>query len=136
MIGVPLVLPLAIVTFLGAFFPLIGAVGSGALAVLVALVTNGFVDAALVLGLVVVGQQVEGNVLYPLLVGRSLKLHPVAILLALSAGTVLAGIVGALFAVPVAAVISTSGSYLHERGRGQRERDAAVHARTAESVPS
>ena len=135
-IGVPLVLPLAIATFLGAFFPLIGAVATGALAVLVALVTNGFVDAALVLGLVVVVQQVEGNILYPLLVGRSLNLHPLAILLALSAGTVLAGIVGALFAVPVAAVISTSGSYLHERGRRQREREAAVRERTAAGLPS
>ena len=135
-IGVPLALPLAIVTFLGAFFPLVGAIASGALAVLVALVTNGFVDAALVLGLVVVVQQVEGNVLYPLLVGRSLNLHPLAILLALSAGTVLAGVVGALFAVPIAAVISTTGSFLHERGRRQREQDAAVRERTAESLPS
>jgi len=135
-IGVPLVLPLAIVTFMGAFFPLIGAIASGALAVLVALVTNGFVDAALVLGLVVVVQQLEGNVLYPLLVGRSLSLHPLAILLALSAGTVLAGVVGALFAVPIAAVISTSGSYLHARGRRQREEDAALRQRSVEGVPS
>ncbi|MDP9133856.1 MAG: AI-2E family transporter, partial [Actinomycetota bacterium] len=116
--------------------PLVGAIASGALAVLVALVTNGFVDAALVLGLVVVVQQVEGNVLYPLLVGRSLNLHPLAILLALSAGTVLAGVVGALFAVPIAAVISTTGSFLHERGRRQRERDAAVREGIAESLPS
>ena len=123
-IGVPLVLPLAIVTFLGAFFPLVGAVITGALAVLVAVVTNGLLAAALVLALVVVVQQVEGNVLYPLLVGRSLRLHPLAILLTLSAGTLLAGVVGALFAVPIAAVVSASGSYLHERGGRQREQTA------------
>lgn len=120
LIGVPLVLPLAIVTFLGAFFPLVGAVVTGGLAVLVALVSGGLGPAALTLVAVLVVQQVEGNVLYPLLVGRSLHVHPVAILLALSAGTVLAGVVGALFAVPIAALGAVFGSYLHQR-RGMHE---------------
>jgi len=100
LIGVPLVLPLAVVTFFAGFFPLVGAFVAGALSVLVALVTGGVGDAALVLVAVIAVQQIEGNVLYPMLVGSSLKLHPVATLLSVSAGTVLAGVVGALFAVP------------------------------------
>ncbi|CAA9507482.1 MAG: hypothetical protein AVDCRST_MAG13-2614 [uncultured Solirubrobacteraceae bacterium] len=107
-IGVPLVIPLAVLTFLGAFVPLAGAVVAGALAALVALVTVGVVPALLVVAAVTIVQQVEGDVLYPLVVGRSLELHPVAILLSLTAGAVLAGIVGALLAVPTAAVAWTA----------------------------
>jgi predicted PurR-regulated permease PerM len=115
LIGVPLVLPLAVVTFFGAFFPLVGAIVAGTLAVLVALVTNGVGSAVLVLVAVLAVQQLEGNVLYPLIVGSSLRLHPLAILLALTAGSVVAGIVGALLAVPVAAVARVAGSYVRER---------------------
>lgn len=121
LIGVPLVLPLAVVTFFAGFFPLIGAFVAGALSVLVALVTGGVSDAALVLLAVLAVQQIEGNVLYPLLVGSSLKLHPVATLLSVSAGTVLAGVVGALFAVPVTAVAVACGSYLRERAPGTED---------------
>jgi len=117
LIGVPLVLPLVVITFLGAFFPLIGALAAGALAVLVALVSNGPPEAALVLLAVIVVQQVEGNVLYPFLVGGSLELHPLLILLALAAGTALAGVVGALLAVPVAAVASGAASYMRHGHR-------------------
>jgi len=122
LIGVPLVLPLVVITFLGAFFPLIGAVAAGALAVLVALVSNGAGAAGLVLLAVIIVQQVEGNVLYPFLVGGSLELHPLLILLALTAGTALAGVVGALLAVPVAAVVSGAASYMRH---GQRPAAAA-----------
>lgn len=121
LIGVPLVLPLAVFTFFGGFFPLVGAFVAGALSVLVALVTGGVSDAALVLLAVLAVQQIEGNVLYPLLVGSSLKLHPVATLLCVSAGTVLAGVVGALFAVPVTAVAVACGSYLRERAPGAED---------------
>jgi predicted PurR-regulated permease PerM len=117
LIGVPLVLPLAVLTFFGAFFPIVGAVTAGALAVLVALVSNGLSAAVLVVVAVLVVQQVESNVLYPFLVGSSLGLHPVAMLLVLTAGSVLAGIVGALFAVPVAAVVGTAASFIRERAR-------------------
>jgi predicted PurR-regulated permease PerM len=125
-IGVPLVLPLVVLTFLGAFFPLIGAVVAGAMAVLVALVSNGLVPALLVLLAVVIVQQVEGNLLYPLVVGTSLELHPLLILLALAAGTALAGVVGALLAVPVAAVASGTAFYLRERRQGLPESARSV----------
>jgi predicted PurR-regulated permease PerM len=116
--GVPLIVPLMLITFLGAFFPVIGAVVAGAFAVLVALVTQGGSTALFVLGAIIVIQQVEGNILYPYLVGPALALHPVAVLLALSAGTVLAGVVGALFSVPIAAVVSVCAAYVRERSHG------------------
>ena len=105
-IGVPLVLPLMLLTFLGAFLPLIGAFVAGLAAVLIALVSNGVVAALLVLGAIIIVQQVEGNILYPLLMGRTVHLHPVVTLLALTVGGILAGIVGIFLAVPVAAVVS------------------------------
>ena len=106
LIGVPLVFSLMVLTFFGAFFPLIGAFVAGAVAVLVALVANGVGDALLVLGLVIAVQQLEGDVVAPLVIGRTLKLHPVVIVLALTAGAIVAGIVGAAFAVPLAAVVT------------------------------
>lgn len=112
LIGVPLVLPLMVVVFLGAFIPLVGAFVAGAIAALVALISNGIVAAGLVVGAIFAIQQVEGNLLYPNIVGRVIRLHPVAILLALAAGTVIAGIVGALFAVPVAAAIWVGVDYV------------------------
>jgi putative heme transporter len=103
LIGVPLVVPLMVVVFLGAFIPLIGAFVAGAIAALVALISEGVLAAALVVAAITVIQQVEGDLLYPNIVGRAIRLHPVAILLVLAAGTVVAGIVGALLSVPVAA---------------------------------
>ncbi|AEG42984.1 AI-2E family transporter [Isoptericola variabilis] len=103
-LGVPLALPLAIVVFLGAFIPLIGAVLAGVLAALVALVTNGPVTALIVVAVIIGVNQLEGDLLAPVIMGRVLALHPLAVLLALTAGTILAGFVGALLAVPIAAV--------------------------------
>jgi predicted PurR-regulated permease PerM len=105
LIGIPLVLPLMVVVFLGAFIPLVGAFVAGAIAALVALISEGLFAALLVVAAIVAIQQVEGNLLYPNIVGRVIRLHPVAILLALTAGTVIAGIVGALLSVPVAAAV-------------------------------
>ena len=101
---VPLALPLAVVVFIGAFIPLVGATVAGILAALIALVSNGLVTALIVVAVVVAVNQIEGDVLAPIVLGRSLRLHPLAILLALTAGTILAGIVGAILAVPFAAV--------------------------------
>ena len=102
--GVPLAMPLAVLTFLASFFPVVGAVVIGAAAVLVALVAKGGL-AALVVGIaIVVVQQLDGNLLQPLLVGHRIELHPVVVLLALTAGGVVAGLVGAFVAVPLAAV--------------------------------
>jgi putative heme transporter len=107
-IGVPLVLPLAVVTFFAAFFPIVGAVAAGAAAALVALVSNGLVDALLVVAAVLAVQQIEGNLLYPLVVGRTVELHPAAVILAVAMGGVLGGILGAFLAVPITAILSAT----------------------------
>ncbi|MDN3495331.1 AI-2E family transporter [Planococcus sp. APC 4015] len=100
---VPLAIPLAVLVFLLAFIPIVGATVAGILAALVALVANDWVNALFVVGVVVVVNQLEGNFLQPVLMGRSMKLHPFVILVALTVGTVLGGIVGAVLAVPIAA---------------------------------
>jgi putative heme transporter len=114
-VGVPLALPLAVLTFLGGFIPIVGAVVAGALAVLVALVSNGFTAALIVLGIVLLVQQLEGNVLQPMLQSRSLGLHAAVVLLAVTAGTTLFGIAGAFLAVPAAAAVAVVFRYLGER---------------------
>ncbi|WP_081744676.1 AI-2E family transporter [Arthrobacter sp. H14] len=103
-LGVPLVLPLAVIVFIGAFIPLVGATLAGVLAALIALVANGPFTALMVIIAVIVVNQLEGNFLQPVVMGRTLSVHALVILLALTAGTILAGIVGAILSVPVAAV--------------------------------
>ncbi|HZA20153.1 MAG TPA: AI-2E family transporter [Actinomycetota bacterium] len=115
-IGAPLAAPLALITFFGAFFPIVGAVVAGVIAALVTLVTSGLSDALIVTAVTVVINQLEGDVLQPLVMGKSLNLHPVAILVALTAGGILAGVPGAFLAVPVAAVAATVGNYLKSVG--------------------
>jgi predicted PurR-regulated permease PerM len=122
-LGIPLVIPLALLTFVGGFFPIVGANLAGFAAAMVALVSNGLVDALIVAAVVLAVQQLEGHLLQPLIVGRSVQLHPVAILLALTAGGILWGIAGAFLAVPLAAIAASAGSYL--RGR------EPAHVRTA-----
>ncbi|MHC2185701.1 putative PurR-regulated permease PerM [Rathayibacter agropyri] len=104
-IQVPLALPLAVIVFLTAFIPIVGATAAGILAALVALVANGPVAALIVILVVIAVNQLEGNFLQPVVMARSLKLHPLIVLIALTVGTVLAGIVGAVLAVPIAAVV-------------------------------
>ncbi len=103
-LGVPLAPVLAVITFFGGFIPIIGAFTAGALAVIVALVSGGLTKALLVLGLVILVQQIEGNVLQPILQSRSMGLHAAIVLLAVAVGGTLFGIIGAFLAVPVAAV--------------------------------
>ncbi|HEY3896243.1 MAG TPA: AI-2E family transporter [Pseudonocardiaceae bacterium] len=105
-VGAPLVVPLAALTFLAAFIPVIGAVVSGVIAVLVVLVAKGFVPALIVLGVVIGVQQLEGNVLQPLLMGRAVQLNGMAVVLAVAVGSVLAGIAGALLSVPLLALLN------------------------------
>jgi putative heme transporter len=124
-VGVPLVLPLAVLVFLGAFIPVIGAFFSGLIAVLVALASGGFVTALIVLAIVFGVQQVEGNVLQPTIMRRAVALHPVVVLAALTAGGVLAGIIGAFLAVPVAAVLSAVGNELRLRHEADVRDDPA-----------
>lgn len=101
---VPLAIPLAIIVFIGAFVPLVGATVAGILAALVALVANGPVVALIVVAVVIAVNQLEGDLLQPIVMGKSLQLHALVILMALTAGTILAGIVGAVLSVPLAAV--------------------------------
>jgi predicted PurR-regulated permease PerM len=110
-VGMPLVLPLAALVFLGAFVPIVGAFVSGSVAVVVALVsdpgTGGFIKALIVLGIVILVQQIEGNILQPFIVSKMVRIHPLAVIIAVLAGILLAGIIGALVAVPVVAVLNT-----------------------------
>jgi predicted PurR-regulated permease PerM len=106
--GVPLALPLASLVFLGAFIPLIGALISGLLAVVVALLAKGIVYALLTLGLLIVINQLEAHLLQPLVMGRAVSIHPLAVVLAIATGGVLAGIPGALLAVPTVAFLNNA----------------------------
>lgn len=103
---VPMALALAVITFFAGFIPIVGAFTAGALAVLIALVTNGFTNALLVLALIILVQQLEGNVLQPVLQGRAMQMHAAIVLLSVTVGSTLFGILGAFLAVPVAAVVA------------------------------
>lgn len=115
LLGVPLALPIGVLVFLASFIPIVGAVLTGAVAVLVALVAIGPGIALAMLGVVLLVQQVESNVLQPLVMGKAVALHPVAVFLAVAAGSVLFGIAGALFAVPLMAMLNTIIRYLGSR---------------------
>jgi predicted PurR-regulated permease PerM len=108
---VPLVIPLAVLTFFGAFIPIIGAFVAGAFAVLIALVDEGFTVALIIFGIVLLVQQIEGNVLQPIIQGRGFNLHAAVVILAVTAGSSLAGIIGAFLSVPVAALIAVVYRY-------------------------
>lgn len=115
LLGVPLAIPLAVLVFLGAFVPIVGAFVSGGVAVLVALVALGPVKALIMLAIVIGVQQLESHVLQPLLLGRAVSVHPLAVVLAIGAGLLVAGIVGALFSVPLVAFLNTAVHVLHGR---------------------
>jgi putative heme transporter len=106
-LGVPLAVPLAALVFLGAFVPIVGAVLAGGVAVLIALVAQGPVTALIVLGIIIAIMQLESHVLQPLLLGRAVELHPLAVVLAIATGLLVAGIAGALLAVPLLAVLNS-----------------------------
>ena len=114
-VGVPLVLPLAVLTFVTAFIPIVGALFAGLVAVLIALVTNGPTDALIVLAIIIAVQQLEGNVFQPIVQSRGLGLHAGVVLLAVTLGGSLYGIVGSLLAVPAAAMIAVIWGYLREQ---------------------
>jgi predicted PurR-regulated permease PerM len=105
--GLPLVVPIAVFVFLGSFVPVVGAIVTGFLAVFVALVFNGPVAAILVIGVVLLVQQIEGHILQPLVMGNAVKVHPLAVVLGVTAFSGLAGIAGAFFAVPLIAVLNS-----------------------------
>ncbi len=106
--GMPLVVPIAVLVFLGSFIPVVGAVTTGAIAVLVALIALGPIPAIIMLGIVLLVQQIEGHVLQPFIMGTAVKVHPLAVVLAVAGGSIVAGIPGALFAVPVVAFLNVA----------------------------
>ncbi|MEG3633201.1 AI-2E family transporter [Micromonospora palythoicola] len=129
LLRVPLAFPLALITFIGGFVPIVGATVAGAVAVLVALAANGPTTALLTLAAVIAVQQIEGNLLEPLVMKRQVRLHPVVILVAVTAGTLIAGIAGAFVAVPIVAVAWRVIDSV------QRQRQAAANASDSASGP-
>ena len=113
--GAPLVIPLAVLVFLAAFVPLVGLLVAGTLAILVTLAAKGWVAAVILLGVLIIEDQLEGHLLQPQVVGRVIRLHPLAVILALAVGGVLAGIAGAVVAVPIVAVITRAVPELRRR---------------------
>jgi predicted PurR-regulated permease PerM len=113
LIGVPLAAPIGLLVFFFAFIPIVGALLSGFVAVLIALATQGVTGALLMLAVVLVVQQVEGHILQPLIQGKMVAIHPLAVVLAVAAGSIVAGIVGAIIAVPIVAVANVIVRYAH-----------------------
>lgn len=126
LLGVPLAVPLAVVVFLGSFIPFVGALVGGGLAVLVTFGTQGWLIALIVLGILLAESQLEVHLLQPLIVGRYVRLHPLAIGIAFAVGTVLAGILGAIIAVPLAAIIHQAWPALRGDMRRAEDGPAAV----------
>jgi predicted PurR-regulated permease PerM len=116
--GVPLAVPLAVVVFIAAFVPLVGLLAAGTLAIVVTLATKGWVDAVILLGILVVEDQLEAHLLQPQVVGKMIRLHPLAVILSLAVGGILAGIPGAVVAVPIVAVITRALPELRRREPG------------------
>lgn len=122
LLGVPLAIPVAVLVFLGAFIPIVGAVLTGAIAVFLALVYNGVWIAVWMLVVVLAVQQIEGHILQPLLMGSAVKVHPLAVVLVVAGGAMIGGIPGALFAVPLAAFVNVVAVYLASRAWETGER--------------
>jgi predicted PurR-regulated permease PerM len=130
LLGVPLAVPIGVLVFLGSFIPIVGAVATGAVAVVIALLFNSWPIALAMLGVVLLVQQIEGHVLQPLIMGTAVKVHPLGVVLVVAAGSLLAGIAGALFAVPIAAVLNVMINFI------QRGTWRAAPADTAAAITS
>ncbi len=120
-LGVPFASGIALLVFFGAFIPIVGATVSGAVPVLLALVALGPVQALIMLGIIIGVQQVEAHLLQPLLIGRAMRLHPLAVILAIAAGIIVAGIIGGLIAVPTVAVLNAVGHHLLDSDESPRQ---------------
>ena len=129
--GFPLVIPIAIAVFLGSFIPVVGAVATGVIAVFIALVYLGPVPALIMIGIVILVQQLEGHVLQPFVMGNAVKVHPLAVVLAVATGGLIGGIPGALFAVPLVATLNVMVGYI---GRGDWRSNP--HPSVGDVVPS
>ncbi|WP_115790060.1 AI-2E family transporter [Arthrobacter silvisoli] len=141
-IGVPLALPLGVLVFIASFIPVVGALLTGAIAVLLALVANGWVNALVMLGIVLLVQQLESHILQPVVMGKAVSLHPVAVILSVAAGSYLAGIPGALFAVPLLAVANTAVRYIaartweHDEGLSAAYKEAGAEVEDPDQDPT
>jgi predicted PurR-regulated permease PerM len=139
LLGVPLAVPVSVLIFLGAFVPLVGALVTGTIAVLIGLVTHGVFTAAMVLVVLLVVQQIEGHLLQPLILGRAVRVHPIAVVLSVTIGSVVGGIGGAVVAVPLVAVTNSTVGYLKARqhaGEDVRAALVAAHQQNAEPPPT
>ncbi|MBC9723689.1 AI-2E family transporter [Streptomyces sp. TRM68367] len=134
-LDVPMAVPLAVFIFLFSFIPLVGAVASGVLAVVVALVTQGVFTAVMTLAVVLAVQQIEGHILQPFILGRAVRVHPLAVVLSVAAGGMVAGIGGAVVAVPLVAVTNTVASYLRAFSHEQLVRRDAAQRQPARPAP-
>ncbi len=133
LLGVPLMVPLIILVFIAAYVPLVGILVAGALAILVTLGTKGWIAAVILLGIFLVENQLEGHLLQPQVVGRIVRLHPLAIILVLAVGAIVAGVAGAIVAVPAAAALSYAWPHLRSQrappdGDGNGGADSSQHA--------
>ncbi|MEV7118628.1 AI-2E family transporter [Kitasatospora griseola] len=128
LLGVPMAMPLAVIIFLGAFVPLVGALVTGTIAVLIALVTVGPFKALMALVVLVAVQQLEGHILQPLILGRAVRVHPLAVVLGVAAGSIIGGIAGAIVAVPLIAVTNTVTGHLRQRNAAGQEVFQAIEA--------
>ncbi|OKJ11653.1 AI-2E family transporter [Kitasatospora sp. CB01950] len=128
LLGVPMAMPLAVIIFLGAFVPLVGALVTGTIAVLIALVTVGPVKALIALAVLVAVQQLEGHILQPLILGRAVRVHPLAVVLGVAAGSIIGGIAGAIVAVPLIAVTNTVTGHLRQRNAAGQQVFQAIEA--------
>ncbi|WP_370077733.1 AI-2E family transporter [Streptacidiphilus sp. MAP12-16] len=133
LLGVPLAVPISVLIFLGAFVPLVGALVTGTIAVLIGLVTHGIFTAAMVLAVLLAVQQIEGHLLQPLILGRAVRVHPIAVVLSVTVGSVVGGIGGAVVAVPLVAVTNTTVGYLRARQHASEDVRAALVAAQAET---
>ncbi|MFJ4676333.1 MULTISPECIES: AI-2E family transporter [unclassified Kitasatospora] len=128
MLGVPMAIPLAVIIFLGAFVPLVGALVTGTIAVLIAVVTVGPAKALIALAILIGVQQLEGHILQPLILGRAVRVHPLAVVLGVATGSILGGIPGAIVAVPLIAVTNTVTGHLRRRNAAGQEVFQAIEA--------
>ena len=135
LLGVPLAFPLAVLVFLASFIPMVGAVLTGAMAVVLALITNGVWNAVFMLLVVLLVQQLESNVLQPLVMGKAVSLHPLAVFLAVAGGSAVLGLVGAVFAVPVLAFLNAFVRGL-TREHDEAERDSVRAPEEGEDTPA
>ncbi|MEV7597737.1 AI-2E family transporter [Kitasatospora sp. NPDC089797] len=144
LLGVPLAMPLAVIIFLGAFVPLVGALVTGTVAVLIALVTQGPWTALMVLVVLIAVMQVESHILQPLILGRAVRVHPLGVVLGVAAGGIIGGIGGAVVAVPLIAVINTVVAHLRRRNEAgqavftalEAAREAAERTAAAQPAPA